>query len=89
MAAALAVADLPRLFALRLLALKWKEMRPALNPRLPSKLAYINASFVIPLYNTLVHHACIFAQVMTQYAHTSELFSDVYLRVLLTSIECL
>lgn len=41
-------------FALRLMALKWKEMRPA-QPLTP-KLAYISASFVIPLYKTLAYH---------------------------------
>ena len=52
--AALAIADLPRLLLWRLLALKRKEMRPA-QPLTP-KLAYISASFVIPLYKTLAYH---------------------------------
>jgi hypothetical protein len=72
-------------FALRLLALKRKEMRPALNPALPSlRVSTPRSSYH---YTQRLYTTCIFAQVMTQHAHSSELFSDVCLSVLTASIK--
>ena len=73
-------------FCFALTGVETERDAPCSQPSTP-KLAYVNASFVIPLYTALVYHACMFAQVMTCNAQPGELFSDVCLSVLSASIK--